>query len=395
VTVIDTPVQTGLEDLIGRVQEVAELSLDHARTLPPEAYRSPGLYELEIEKVFRKEWVCIGRADEVSEPGDFVSVTLVGEPLVLTRDSEGTLHVLSRVCRHRWAEVCEGSGNASRLQCPYHHWTYALSGELLAAPLMRDNVDFDKACSALPEVRSEVWQGFLFVNLDGDASPLAPRLVALDKILEPYDLSSFRTVCQTAWGDSAYDWKLLVDNYLECYHHLGVHHASVQPTFPAQLTWVDDDGDDVWSVTHLPVAKAAAVTDAQGRTVAPMFLPPPPGVGEEQLNEILIIGVFPFLLFGVNPDFVEWYHAFPTAAGRVDLTIKFCVHPEQLESATSEQGLADVVESLRVIHGEDLPVLEAMQRGVGSQFSTEGPLSSFEEPMQHFSRYLSRMLRSV
>ena len=126
-TVINTPVQTGLEDLIGRVQEVAELSLDHARTLPPEAYRSPELYELEIEKVFRKEWVCIGRADEVSEPGDFVSVTLVGEPLVLTRDHEGTLHVLSRVCRHRWAEVCEGIGNASRLQCPYHHWTYAYS----------------------------------------------------------------------------------------------------------------------------------------------------------------------------------------------------------------------------------------------------------------------------
>ena len=259
---------------------------------------------------------------------------------------------------------------------------------------MRDNEDFDKANSALPEVHTEVWQGFVFVNLDGDASPLAPRLVALDKILEPYDLSSFRTVCQTTWGDSAYDWKLLVDNYLECYHHLGVHHASVQPTFPAQLTWVDDDGDDVWSVTHLPVAKDAAVTDAQGRTVAPMFLPPPPGVNEEQLNEILIIGVFPFLLFGVNPDFVEWYHAFPTAAGRVDLTIKFCVHPEQLESATSEQGLADVVESLAV-HGEDLPVLEAMQRGVSSQFSTEGPLSSFEEPMQHFSRYLSRMLRSM
>ena len=272
-TLVETAASDKLARLVDRVREVAALPLELATALPADVYTSDDLYSLEVDKIFRQEWMCIGRIDEIPNPGDFKSVDLVGEPLVITRDGGGELHVMSRVCRHRRAEVCEGSGNALQLQCPYHHWTYSLAGDLLSAPLMRENIGFDKMTNGLPEFSMEVWQGFIFVNLDGTAEPLGPTLTGLDALLEPYDLSSFQTVRTTEWGESAYDWKLLVDNYLECYHHLGVHGSSVQPMFPTQLTWTDTSGGEQWSVAHVPVSKSAEMDDGEHHAVAPQIPP--------------------------------------------------------------------------------------------------------------------------
>src|SRR6185436_6989376 len=106
----------------------------------------------------------------------------------------------------------------------------------------------------------------------------------------------------------------------------GIHQNSVQPIFPARLSYTELAGGDAWSVAHLPVAESAGSRNAAGDLVTPTLLPPPPHLETTQLSEILIVGVFPFLIFGVSPDFVEWYQFFPTGAGRLDLKIKFCVH---------------------------------------------------------------------
>lgn len=377
-----------VDELLRDMRAAADRPVREAVTLPPKAYANDDLYELEVERIFRSEWMCVGRADEVPNPGDYASVDLCGDPLVMVRDQEGVLRVLSRVCRHRWAEVVEGSGTARNLQCPYHHWVYNLTGELMSAPEMAENTAFDKAACGLPEVRTEMWLGFVFVNLDGTADPLAPRLTDLTKILEPYEIDRQRTTRATEWGDSPYDWKLLMDNYLECYHHAGVHHGSVQPLLPARLTYTERLGGEHWSLAHLPVAPAAAETDRKGRRSMPTFLPAAPSLSEDQLNEVLIIGVFPALIFGVSPDFIEWYHFFPTGAGRLDLTIKFVIHPEGLEYAMASHALAGIVDCLDVIHREDLRVLESMQRGVRSVLAQQGSLSPLEETMHEFNRYV-------
>ena len=246
----------------------------------------------------------------------------------------------------------------------------------------------------LPEVRIETWQGSSSPTSTAPPSRSRRKTAGLDKLLDPYDLAAYETVRQTEWGESSYDWKLLVDNYLECYHHAGIHQSSVQPIFPARLSFAEGSGGEDWSVAHLPVAQSAATRNDAGDFLAPTLLPPPPHLETQQLSEILIVGVFPFLIFGVSPDFVEWYQFFPTGPGRLELTIKFCVHREALKFPMIDHSLAGVVDSLHEIHEEDLGVLEAMQRGVSSRLAGSGNLSLLEEPMWQFNRYVARMLTS-
>jgi phenylpropionate dioxygenase-like ring-hydroxylating dioxygenase large terminal subunit len=132
--------------------------------------------------------MCVGRVDQVQTPGDYFTLDLLGDKLVVTRDKEGTIHVLSRVCRHRAAEIVQGIGNAQSFQCPYHCWTYRLDGQLIDAPFMDQAEGFDKTACRLPELRSEIWEGFIFVNFDADAQPLGPQLAPLAKMLANYKL---------------------------------------------------------------------------------------------------------------------------------------------------------------------------------------------------------------
>jgi nitrite reductase/ring-hydroxylating ferredoxin subunit len=158
--VTSLPPTVGLVDeLLARIQDAASAPLGRAVTLPPQVYGSEEIYRLEVERVFRPGWFAAARADQVSKPGDYLSVDVVGEPLVITRDRDGDVHVLSRLCAHRWMEVAAGAGNAPALQCPYHLWTYSLSGQLVGAPHMTESADFDKASCRLATIRHEIWGG--------------------------------------------------------------------------------------------------------------------------------------------------------------------------------------------------------------------------------------------
>ena len=151
--------------------------LNEASTLPPDCYTSEEFFNLEVREIFSKEWVSVGRVDMVENVGDYFTIELLGEPLVVCRDEDGEVQCLSRVCRHRAAEVVEpGQGNTRRFQCRYHFWNYDLKGQLVGAPEMGEAVNFNKEKICLPKLRTEVWQGFIFVNFDADAEPLAPRL---------------------------------------------------------------------------------------------------------------------------------------------------------------------------------------------------------------------------
>ena len=145
-------------------------------TLPPEAYTDPGLYVLEVEAIFKHEWLLIGRANDIPNPGDWFTIQVLDDPLLVVRGSDGIVRVLSNVCRHRYMPVAtESRGHAKRFVCGYHRWTYATDGQLLAAPLMQGSKAFDKTACALPTYPVEIWQGFIFVNLDENAPRSAQR----------------------------------------------------------------------------------------------------------------------------------------------------------------------------------------------------------------------------
>ena len=219
-----------------------------------------------------KEWVCLGRVAEIPKRGDYFATQLLDEPLIVVRGQDDKVRVLSNVCRHRSSVIVEGKGNAKNFVCPYHAWTYANDGQLLRAPYMDQVAGFDVRGCRLPELASEIWLGFIYVNLDGKAKPLAPRLKGLEPYLtnhHPEDMV-VNVVLDEVWSTN---WKCLAENYLE-----GLppeHCASQNPARPHTNTTLREDpaGRGIYRLQvalHPQVAAAKALPSRpHGRGEAP------------------------------------------------------------------------------------------------------------------------------
>lgn len=377
-----------MSDLLERLRGTCGITDPaHATTLPPAAYRSPELYELEEAKLFRSGWQGVCRVEQVAEPGSYYSIDLLGRPLVVTRDRAGDLHVLSRTCQHRWMEVATGAGRANTLQCPYHLWTYGLDGQLVGAPLMNEVPGFDKGKIGLPHVRHEVWHGFVFVNLDGTAEPLAPQLARLDSYLENYDLDGYRSVDVSDW-DCPWDWKIMVDNFMECYHHLGPHRDSLEDEYPAAASWTDK-GDDLFSIMHIQ-------QEPKYDTRPPFLSPGSSRLRPEQLREILIFTVYPHFMISLGPGFLYWMKVLPEGPGKIRLQLDICMSGAALAHPDRESRQVELVDGVIAIHKEDVEVCAAVQRAVdGGGAGGVGRLALIEQPLWELYRYLGRQLGLV
>ena len=222
--VVKTNSANDVGEILEALAEIRDLDESQARSLPAGFYASEAFLELEKEEIFRREWVCLGRVDEVAKRGDYFTTQLLDEPLIVVRGLDNKVRVLSNVCRHRSSVIVEGKGTAKHFVCPYHAWTYANDGQLLRAPYMDQVKGFKVEGCRLPEFSTEVWRGFLYVNLDGNAKPLAPRLRGLEPYVmnfHPEDMV-FQTVQDEVWPTN---WKSLAENFMEGYHLSNVHHA--------------------------------------------------------------------------------------------------------------------------------------------------------------------------
>ena len=242
--------------------------LGTAQTLPPTAYRSADVFSREADQIFYKEWICVARVEQLPNPGDYLRVDVLRQPLILARQPDDTLHAMSALCAHRSMPLITEGGNATHFQCPYHLWRYDSLGNLVSKPLMAD-VEVPEDCR-LPTVRVETWQGFVFVNLDADAAPLGPRLGPLDAIVAPYRMQDMVWVSSTQW-DCPWNWKLLVENFMEAYHHLGPHGQSLQPDHAAADSYSSGDIDDGWSVLHMPSRTSPEELDILASVIMPSF----------------------------------------------------------------------------------------------------------------------------
>jgi phenylpropionate dioxygenase-like ring-hydroxylating dioxygenase large terminal subunit len=278
-------------------------SPDKAVTLPPEAYGSDELYATEVDRIFKHGWVPLCRIEQVPTPGSYYSIDILGTPLVVTRDRHSEIRVLSRNCSHRWMEVCSGAGEANVLQCPYHLWSFGLDGHLAGAPEMKKSSGFDRNDYPLKKFRHDVWKGFVFVNFDGEAEPLASQYAALDPIVDPYDLENYQTVEQTDWGVCDWDWKIMVDNFMECYHHMGPHRGSLEDRFPASMSYTGEVGDYFTTMWSQQVA---------GYPSDPPFLSPGADtLTAEHKDRSLIFIAYPLLQIAMGPAYMYWLLTLP------------------------------------------------------------------------------------
>ena len=225
--------QDSLSTLRADIARAAERTLEAGTTMPPAAYTSPELLEFEIQELFTREWICLGRVEEIPAVGDYFTIVVAGEPLLVVRSEADTIRVLSNVCRHKWTRIASGSGCASRFVCPYHAWTYDLDGQLVHTRYMDTTEGFDPSKVALPLIRSEIWRGFIYVNIAGDATPVSEHFRELDGRIGDYHMESMHRMCgdEEVW---ATNWKQLFENFTDLYHVFHTHRDSIAKYSPTE-----------------------------------------------------------------------------------------------------------------------------------------------------------------
>ena len=325
-------------------------------SLTPADYYSAAAFERECAQRLRRSWVPVCRAEDLAEAGAQKAVVLAGSPLLITRDRGGQLFALSNVCRHRAMTLVEGDARGEVIRCPYHLWSYGLDGALAAAPFMdRDAV----AGCDLPRYAVAEWGGWVFVDLGGAAAPLAPLLAPLEADLKPARLATFRAGFRISL-QHAWNWKVLVENFGESYHHIGAHTQTLQPIWPG------------------------GQTDATPSTAAWIDIRHPvhPTAGE-----LRVLVVFPLLLLALTPadDGVVWYRLNPTGPEQIELEIVGLYPPE---IAADAGRMAQAEAGVMAVHREDIVVCDRVQAGLRSPDAVLGPLSKLEDGIARFREWI-------
>jgi len=396
-----------LDALLGELRRTAALPLERARTLPAGAYTDEAFHAWELAELFRKEWFCVAHVSQLPENGDFVNLDAFGEPLMVVRGKDGAVRVLSRACPHRGMDIMPpgfghdghgcgeardgpGCGHARMFLCPYHSWTFDLDGRLKGAPEMQQAADFDRREWSLREFRSEVWEGFVFVNLDGDAgATVAERFAELLPQVAPWRMEEMRLVMAREW-EIPCNWKVLTENFMESYHHAGAHARTLQTLMPAKDTWTERERP-YFVRSHLPykakVREEIAATEAAGGHWDPF--PPLAGLDDEARHEWGLVLGFPLFTMVTAPDQVVWYRIVPDGPDAVKLLTTVLVPPATLEDPDFDAKLERASAEAVAFHLEDVEVIAAVQRSLYASGYQRGRLSHLEMPIWLLQRYLA------
>lgn len=364
-------------EALGRVR----LPLEEASTLPPDAYTSPGLYEKERQDIFERSWLAVARTDQIGEPGDYLTLTLLGRPLLIVRGQDGAVRVLANVCRHRAAVIAEGAGSRKLFSCPYHAWSYDTTGQLVRAPLMEGADGFDPSACRLQSYRTEIWNGFIFVTFDDSAPPLADQIRTYTETLKPWALDDLVLV-ETLSYDTKLNWKVLVENFMEAYHHIATHSTTFEPRYHAKDSY-SPDTDGPWSIlvmpSEMPHETLPGLTSAEDLT-------------DDQSRMLLATVIFPFFMLGIQGDLVAWYQVLPDRHDRFELKIHICVHKASLESAEIEEARDILKFGVDAIHQEDIVANDLVWAGLNAPETQQGRLSPLEKPIWQLNQWwLERM----
>jgi phenylpropionate dioxygenase-like ring-hydroxylating dioxygenase large terminal subunit len=366
-----------LAELGGALRESERLDYDRAWSMPKAYYTDPQVLEIERERLFGREWICIGRGEEIPNTGDYMAFQLCNEPVVAVRGEDGRIRVMSSVCRHRGALIAHGKGRGQRLVCPYHHWSYDLEGKLAGAPRMDAHQSFDKTTCRLPQFASEEWHGFLFTNLSANPPPLAPRLEGLAKLIGNYHMEQqkLRWVADEVWHTN---WKCLIENFMEGYHLSPLHKTTLAPVNPTKLC------------SHFAAGDAYFGYNAGYAPDYPRSTRGHPDLSDAEVVNCVMFAIPPGLVSGCGGDYSSF----------------ICVQPETTDRVRAKMGLifygegwteASVDHAVRLFNdtmAEDKTVLVDLMRGMASRQHARGPLApaDFEGPVLDFYRYYSRRL---
>jgi Rieske 2Fe-2S family protein len=359
------------------------------RTLHRDFYISDELFALERERIFCREWVCVGREEEVAEPGDYVSRDVAGESIIVVRTRDGGLAAHYNVCRHRGARLvaeCARGSFAGGIRCPYHSWTYTLEGTLRTAPFLEEGAEISRDALSLHRVGVETWGGFVFVNLSPTEAlacgrTLAAQLGGAAERLRRYPLAALRPARSITYDIQA-NWKVMLENYNECYH-CGPVHPELCRLVPA---FKQRGGADLDWERGIPHRDGAWTFTASGTTNRAPF----DGLDEDERTRHKGELVYPNLMLSLSAEHVAAFYLRPNGPGRTSIACEFLFHPAEMARADFDPS--DAVEFWDLVNRQDWAICESVQRGMSSRVFQTGYYAPMESWSLDIRRYIGEKL---
>ncbi|MEP3333122.1 aromatic ring-hydroxylating dioxygenase subunit alpha [Sedimentitalea sp.] len=395
-----------------RPDEFVDLINQHQQghALPREFYTSKAIFDHDIDAVWNRNWIWVGHESQIPDPGDYFLFDYGPESLIIVRDRAGQVRAHLNVCRHRGSRVCtEGSGNARVFVCPYHAWTYELSGKLRAGRDM--GPEFDPEKWGLQSAQVIVFQGLILVCPGTDAPPLEEALEQLAPLTEPFDLGNLKVVHAACYPVPA-NWKLALENYLECYHCAPAHQeysrshtlkspremeallpdmskratAAGLPDHVLDLTGESAiaQGSEVF-YRRYPLFDGYKTGSKSGKALAPLLgrLTDYDGGATD-----LELGILNYLL--VYSDYVVGYRFIPRDVQQTDIQVVWMVRKEAEEG--QDYSKEDLTWLWHVTSQDDERIIRHNQAGVNSNFFVPGPLAEMEWAINDFYEFYKTMI---
>jgi len=354
-----------------------------AFTLPARYYTDPAIFAREIERFFFRMWICVGRATEIPEPGDFFVCEPAGESIVVTRGDDGGVRAFYNSCRHRGTRYCtEPEGHfAGRIQCPYHLWTYRLDGALANAPHMSEVAHFRKEDFPLRQVSCEVWDGHVFLNFSDAPAPLWNQLAALPAKFAPWGMAQLRRSARRVYDVKA-NWKQILLNYSECLHCPNVHPVLNQLSH--YLTGENEPLQPGYMGGRMDLRPGVETMSMDGVCRRDYL----PGIPEADRRHVYYYAIFPNFLLTLHPDYMMTHVIWPVAPGQTRIVCDWHFHPAEI--AKPGFSADDVVEFWDLTNRQDWHVCELSQAGISSRGYQPGPYSNREDLLYQFDRFIVR-----
>jgi glycine betaine catabolism A len=357
-------------------------------TLSGSDYTSLDVYAEEQERIWWGDWVCVGRTEEVAEPGDYVVRDMAGESIFIVRNQEGRLGAFYNVCSHRGTKFLDDdtAGNVRKaFRCPYHAWTYDLNGQLLGTPNVKGDEFFDRSQYPLHAIAVGDYAGFMFVNLSKEPRPLMEALTdGAESItmFERFKMDELRIGVRLVYEVEA-NWKIIVENYNECLHCPQIHPelVSVIPLFRFGEVWDEEIRDD----GNRMVEGATSFTRT-GKSELPKF----PGLLPDDYEMYYGSYEFPNLMLNLHPDCAMYYVGYPKGPNHTTVVSEFLFRPETIAGPNFKPE--PTVELWDLISRQDWEVCSRAQTGVGSRAFTRGVFPRQDRFLYWFNEEYRQMM---
>lgn len=372
---------------MGTFQKTSDTYTAGTMTLPQRYYTSAAVFDLEVERIFKHYWVCVGHQSRIPQAGDYFLLDLFNDSLIVLRDREGVVRALHNVCRHRGTRICEAAEGRFRssIQCTYHAWTYGLDGKLIGAPFMKDVPGFRWEDYPLQAAPVELWEGFIFVHLGGpEPAPFAKTYAPLIGRLSQWNMGSLASHKRIAY-DVASNWKYVFQNFNECYHCPTIH-----PLLNRFANFTSAENDLVagpFLGGFLSITSGGSMT-VTGRTCAL----PLGELDEDERKRGYYYSILSNLLLNIHPDYVMFHLVLPAGPGRSTVVSEWLFHPEA--AGQPDFRPQEAIDFWHETNLQDWHVCELGQRGVESQAYTPGWYTPRESLLAAFDEHYLEIMNA-